>query len=102
MVEKLLPWPSDAVMIVAGTAEAANRDEMDSVHPGECRRCHRAIVYDGFTYARAMEIPQRCGRPNMFFRMDCAVLHDPNFDYFEDHRGHKRAECSPIDGGRDG
>jgi len=85
------PWPSDAVMVVAATPEAALREQMDSVHPCACRDCGKALVADGFTLRRA-RIPQiACGRPTKFFCIECFG----NYDFFqvnhvEDHRNHKQ------------
>ena len=38
-VEGKLPWPADAVMIVAAKAGTERRERMESVVPAECRDC---------------------------------------------------------------
>ena len=80
-------WPSDAVMVVCSAPEEANMANMDSVNPGVCRDCGRAVVYDGYTMRRCLALPERCGRPVKLFCCDCAVRYDVNsIDLLEDHR----------------
>jgi hypothetical protein len=83
----LKPWPSDAVMIVAANAGEENRANMEGVHPCVCRVCSRELAADKFSVRRAEQLPQRMGRPEMFFCAACASQHDVGqVTVFEDHR----------------
>lgn len=80
-------WPVDAVMIVCATPGEARREVMESAHPGRCRDCGREVVYDGRTLRRAMEMPERHGRPVLLFCVACAVARDfRTITLLEDHR----------------
>ncbi len=88
--ELLLPWPSDALMLVCATPEEALTDQMDSVESGECRDCGCAVVFDGYCRDRLLQLPDRlkCGRPIKYFCAECATHYRlDQFDHFEDHRG---------------
>jgi hypothetical protein len=64
---------------------------MESVHPGVCRDCGADVVYDGYSFRRISELPERRGRPVMFFCMRCAFGYDARtITHFEDHRGHPK------------
>lgn len=91
------PWPKDAVMLICATPESANRDHMESIHPGNCRICSQPIVYDGRTMRRAVELEaetSRGHRPIKFFCAPCASEHSilDSCDIIVDHRGGKDEE----------
>ena len=91
------PWPRDAVIIVCATPEEARRDEMESVNPGKCRDCGRAIVYDGYTYRRALRGDVRRGRPIQFLCVTCATRYDSaTITHFQDHRGERGESIEQI------
>ena len=74
---ELIPWPSDAIMLVCASPAGARREFMESVNDGRCRHCDAAIVYDGRSMRRASEIAKRSGsRPVKFFCLPCSELHD--------------------------
>jgi hypothetical protein len=73
-----LPWPSDAVMIVAARAGTENRAAMEGVNDATCRRCDAHLHADTRTIRTAEQLPQRMGRPVMFFCVECALLHNRN------------------------
>lgn len=82
-----ISWPDDAVMITAANAGEENRRNMQAVFRCVCRRCGRLLHADTRTVSRALEMPERMGRPIMFFCVECTVLHDPrSLDVFEDCR----------------
>lgn len=84
------PWPSDALMIVCETPAGANRENMQSVNPVNCRDCLRDLVVDGASLKMADANPLRHGRPVMFFCIPCAVKYDfVSIDSMTDNRGGK-------------
>jgi hypothetical protein len=85
MPEKL-PWPRDALMVVACRSGTERLDQMDGTHPGNCRHCGHSITADTFTMRRASSHPLRHGRPIDFFCVECHCLYDlTKFDAFERH-----------------
>lgn len=85
-----IPWPSDAVMIVASLAGTEIREHMEDVLRCWCRRCGELLHADTAVYRRAMTMPERMGRPVMFFCVECCVLHDVRpIEIIEDRRGPK-------------
>lgn len=83
-----LPWPSDAVMIVASVAGEEKREQMEDVHVCQCRRCDRTLHADTKTIRTAEQFPERRGRPVQFFCVECAVLHDRgDINLLVDQRG---------------
>lgn len=83
----LLPWPHDAVMIVAETPDKAKREQMESAHYDRCRHCLQPVLYDGYTMRRALEHGSNDNRPVRFFCADCFHRYDFKMvTVFEDHR----------------
>ena len=84
-----LPWPDDAVIIVAANAGEEIRDHMEGIHPCACRRCQQALHADTRTVRHAYNLPSRRGRPVEFFCVDCVLQHDPRtIEDLHDHRPH--------------
>jgi|GEM_PF-3583671 len=82
-----IPWPDDAVIIVAANAGEEIRERMQGIHPCACRRCGQALHADTFALQFANGLPSRLGRPVQFFCVDCAVQHDRTMiDDLHDHR----------------
>jgi hypothetical protein len=90
----LKPWPRDAIMITCSSPERANRAQMESVNPGQCRFCGVEVVYDSRTMRRAQEISRKTGdRPVLFFCVPCSQQHDvATCDLLVDHSGGKSVE----------
>ncbi len=93
------PWPRDAIMITCATPELAKREQMESVNDCQCRECGKALVCDGRTYRRGMEIEaglaesaKREPRPIMYFCVECCCDHQNALDIMVDHRGGKSEE----------
>ena len=72
----LIPWPVDAVMIVAADAGTENPATMESAVPVVCRHCGQALAADSATIRKAEKLPSRRGRPVMFFCVACCLRHD--------------------------
>src|SRR5687767_12743681 len=74
----LLPWPADAVTVVAAIAGDERREQTEDVVACECRRCRRALHADTFTVRAALQLPEvvRRGWPVMFFCLPCHLLYD--------------------------
>lgn len=90
MADALKPWPNDAVMVVAATPDAARRDQMESVHPCNCRDCGKALVADGYTLRIAASPELAWGRPTKFFCVECCQKYDfSQVTHSEDHRFRK-------------
>lgn len=70
-----LPWPRDAIMIVASRAGTENRAAMEGVVTVECRLCGVSCRADTRTIRTANNLPERAGRPVKFFCVECAVKH---------------------------
>lgn len=68
--DSLLPWPTDAAIIVCSTPEQAHTDKMESVNLGKCRACGCDIVYDSYTYRRTDKPEITCGRPIEFLCLE--------------------------------
>lgn len=86
-----IPWPSDAVIVVAANAGEEIRERMQGIHPCECRRCGQALHADTYTVRCAISLPSRLGRPVEFFCVACAVQHDiKSIGDLHDHRGGAR------------
>lgn len=82
------PWPSDALMIVCETPERANRANMRTVEPAQCRDCKCDLSVDGASIELAMENPHRGDRRIEYFCIACAIGYDINsIDYLTDNRG---------------
>lgn len=82
-----LPWPADAVMIVAANAGEERRENMEGVVACSCRRCGQALNADTKTVRFADQMPERRGRPVKFFCVPCAVLHNRSqIQKLVDHR----------------
>lgn len=89
MIAKI-PWPCDAVVIVASLAGKEIRSQMDQVLLGACFHCSRVVAYDSFTLNRITHPELARGRPVKLLCMECFPQYD--FDqvtHFEDHRRHK-------------
>ena len=71
-----VPWPCDAVMIVAADRGREMRATMECVCDAVCRDCGRELAVDARTIQAAMEMPQRQNRPVRFFCCACAVRYD--------------------------
>ncbi len=69
-------WPTDAVMIVCATPNAAARDRMESVHRCRCRDCGRDLVVDGATLRRAEQDDSTRGRPIKYFCRECLLNYE--------------------------
>jgi RNase P subunit RPR2 len=81
-------------MLTCATRDEAKRGDMESVHRGECRHCGREIVYDGHTMRLALAMPERRGRPVLFFCVQCFRKHDfSQVKKVVDDRGHKQREA---------
>lgn len=84
----LLPWPVDAVMIVAALEEEFRHDQIRGVPVAcRCRKCETNLLADSWTIERAENLPDTRGRPVLFFCIKCAALHDVEcVNVLEDHR----------------
>lgn len=71
-----LPWPGDAIMIIASLAGQENRAAMESVFAATCHMCDSDLHADTRTVRTAMQLPARRGRPVNFFCVACALKHD--------------------------
>ena len=71
-----LPWPDDAVMIVAALLGTENRSAMEAVIEAECRHCGADLAADLRTLRTAHNLPERKGRPIKYFCVDCCLLHE--------------------------
>ena len=88
-----LPWPGDAIMIVASNAGTENRAVMEGVVDATCRLCNADLKADTRTVRSAKEMPERRGRPVMFFCVDCAMKHDrESMDLLVDQRDGQNIE----------
>lgn len=74
---ELMPWPSDALIIVAAPAGTERRDRMEGVHPAACRRCGCAVHADTRSVRIANDMPARFGRPVDFLCWYCHLLYQP-------------------------
>ena len=99
------PWPKDCITIVCATPQEANRSKMESVNPGQCRDCGTAIVYDGRTMRRALEIERYIARrhnlpftrPIKFFCLECYSDYEvQQCDLLVDHSGGKSVEYGAL------
>lgn len=82
-----LPWPTDAVMIIAAKAGEEQRDRMHVPVDAICRHCGAHLVADLFTIAAAAALPSRLDRPLKFFCFPCHELHRLEMcDQIIDHR----------------
>ena len=88
MPETKLPWPSDAVMIVASNRGEEHREFMESVVECECRDCGAPLAADSKRIRYADEMDVRHGRPIRFFCIACCVKYDrQSITELHDHRG---------------
>lgn len=95
MTVNLLPWPTDAVVVVASLAGDECRSKMDSVHHATCRDCARKVAYDGYTIKRARKTAEDLARPVEFLCLACFPKYNfGQVTHFEDHRGHKQMEAT--------
>ena len=85
----LVPWPVDAVMIVASLEGEFRHDQIRGFPVAcRCRKCEANLLADSWTIARAENLPETRGRPVLFFCIKCAALHDLSMlNVMEDHRG---------------
>lgn len=72
----LKPWPRDAVMVVAARARDARPELMEGVAVEQCRDCRAVLHADTFTVRTAWGMPQRVGRPVLFFCPACCAGYD--------------------------
>jgi len=88
----LLPWPTDAVMVVGAVSDEALTHKMTG-DPIEviCRTCSAKLLVDSWTIKRSRMYAM--GRLTKFFCVACAVKHQSpmeSCDVVEDHRdGHE-------------
>jgi hypothetical protein len=61
-------------MIVAAEAGMENVDQMQGVYKAKCRECHCEVHADTHTVRRCDSLPERRGRPIMFFCIECATI----------------------------
>lgn len=72
---ELLPWPGDALIIVASPAGMEAVDKMEGVHPAVCRRCAAAVHADTRSVRLAETHTARHGRPVDFLCWFCHLLY---------------------------
>jgi hypothetical protein len=93
-MSKLLPWPKDAVMIVASKKGEEHREWMESVVAASCRDCGAELAADSATIRAAMQGEFRFGRPVQFFCIPCHTRHDVRqINVLVDHRGGVRRDA---------
>lgn len=68
-----LPWPSDAVMIVAEVAGKESSLAMECKVATRCRHCKAALMADTHTIIAGRDLPARKRRPIDFFCVFCAI-----------------------------
>lgn len=97
MTAKLLPWPSDAIMIVAANDGEENRAVMEAVSHVACRVCGQPLAADTRTIRVADLSPLRNGRPVLFFCVPCSQMHDlSQTTHFVDHRSRPGADIERV------
>ncbi|MBX3444234.1 MAG: hypothetical protein KF774_17665 [Planctomyces sp.] len=86
--EALLPWPADAVMIVAANAGEERRAKMEGIHRCACCHCWEILHADTAVVRHCQRSPWRDGRPIRFFCVECATTRYDmqTIEHLEDHR----------------
>lgn len=75
--ESLLPWPTDAIMVIAQRADGFDLTKQKSTPIScSCRHCGHALYVGAKAISEIASHPGRGLRPVKFFCILCAVLHD--------------------------